>query len=238
MTDFNRRQVLAGAGLAGTTLIGVPRRSHAQVQVIRVGVLADFSGPYRSTSGPTSLAAAQQAVEDLGMAQRGIRVEVLQGDHQNRQDAALALARRWIDQDGVDMLCEVNNSAIALAVANLVREKDRIQLCSGAATSALTGAQCSTHTIHWTYDTWMFANLVGGRRCARVATAGTSSRPTTPSGTSSNATPAASCSARAGGCWARRAIPSPARRISRPSYCRRRHPARRWWASRWRRGTW
>jgi branched-chain amino acid transport system substrate-binding protein len=159
MTTITRRQALAGA--AGATLIGAPR-ARAQDQVIRIGVLADFSGPYRSTSGPTSLAAAQQAVEDLGLAQRGIRVEVLQGDHQNRPDAALALARRWIDQDGVDMLCEVNNSAIALAVANLVREKDRIQLASGAASSALTGAQCSTHTIHWTYDTWMFANVVGG----------------------------------------------------------------------------
>ncbi len=159
MNSLTRRQALAGA--AGATLVGAPR-ARAQDQVIRIGVLADFSGPYRSTSGPTSLAAAQQAVEDLGMAARGIRVEVLQGDHQNRPDAALALARRWIDQDGVDMLCEVNNSAIALAVANLVREKDRIQLASGAASSALTGAQCSTHTIHWTYDTWMFANVVGG----------------------------------------------------------------------------
>ncbi len=160
MTIINRRQVLAGSA-AAATLAAAPR-ARAQDQVIRIGVLADFSGPYRSTSGPTSLAAAQQAVEDLGLAQRGIRVEVLQGDHQNRPDAALALARRWIDQDGVDMLCEVNNSAIALAVANLVREKDKIQLASGAATSALTGAQCSTHTIHWTYDTWMFANVVGG----------------------------------------------------------------------------
>jgi branched-chain amino acid transport system substrate-binding protein len=160
MTIINRRQVLAVAGGAAT-LIGAPR-ARAQDQVIKIGVLADFSGPYRSTSGPTSLAAAQQAVEDLGLANRGIRVEVLQGDHQNRPDAALALARRWIDQDSVDMICEVNNSAIALAVANLVREKDKVQLASGAATSALTGAQCSSHTLHWTYDTWMFANVVGG----------------------------------------------------------------------------
>ncbi len=160
MNSINRRQVLAGSA-AAATLIAAPR-ARAQDQVIKIGVLADFSGPYRSTSGPTSLAAAQQAVEDLGLAARGIRVEVLQGDHQNRPDAALALARRWIDQDGVDMVCEVNNSAIALAVANLVREKDKVQLASGAASSALTGAQCSTHTIHWTYDTWMFANVVGG----------------------------------------------------------------------------
>lgn len=162
MTSLNRRQVLAG--VAGAALIAPTGRAFAQPrdQVIRIGVLADFSGPYRSTSGPTSLAAAQQAVEDMGMAGRGIRVEVIQGDHQNRPDAALALARRWIDQDGVDMICESNNSAIALAVANLVKEKDKVQLASGAASSALTGPQCTANTIQWTYDTWMFSNVVGG----------------------------------------------------------------------------
>jgi branched-chain amino acid transport system substrate-binding protein len=140
---------------------GSPRAQGPRDPVIRIGVLADFSGPYRDTSGPTSVVCAQQAVEDSGVLARGVRVEVVQGDHQNRPDAALALARRWFDQDGVDMVCEVNNSAIALAVANLAREKDKVQLASGAASSALTGEQCSSHTIQWTYDTWMFANAVG-----------------------------------------------------------------------------
>ncbi|TCH99724.1 ABC transporter substrate-binding protein [Roseococcus sp. SYP-B2431] len=159
MHQITRRGALGAA--AASTLAA---RSHAQPRdnTIRIGVLADFSGPYRDTSGPTSFAAVQQAIEDLGLAQRGINVEVVQGDHLNRPDAALALARRWIDTQGVDMICEVNNSAVALAVANLVREKDKIQLASGAASSALTGAQCSTHTIQWTYDTWVFANVVGG----------------------------------------------------------------------------
>ncbi len=151
---ITRRTALGAAAL--------PFAARAQGAPIRIGVLADFSGPYRSTSGPTSLACAEQAAVDSGLRERGFRIEVLQGDHQNRPDAALALARRWIDQDGVDMICEVNNSAVALAVANLVKEKDRIQLNSGAASSALSGAQCSSHTIHWTYDTWMFANVVGG----------------------------------------------------------------------------
>jgi branched-chain amino acid transport system substrate-binding protein len=160
MNVFTRRAALGGGvALAATPL---PGRSQPRDITIRIAVLADFSGPYRDTSGPTSVAAVQQAIEDLGMAQRGINVEVIQGDHQNRPDAALALARRWIDTQGVDMICEVNNSAIALAVANLARERDKIQLASGAASSVLTGAQCSTHTIHWTYDTWMFANVVGG----------------------------------------------------------------------------
>jgi len=160
MSMITRRSAIAGgAALAAAPL---PGRGQPRENTIRIAVLADFSGPYRDTSGPTSVAAVQQAIEDLGMASRGINVEVIQGDHQNRPDAALALARRWIDTQGVDMICEVNNSAIALAVANLVRERDKIQLASGAASSAVTGAQCSTHTIHWTYDTWMFANVVGG----------------------------------------------------------------------------
>ena len=164
MSRINRRQVLAGSVAAGAAAAIPARRPWAQPRdpVIRIGVLADFSGPYRSTSGPTSLAAAQQAAEDLGVANRGLKVEVLQGDHQNRPDAALALARRWIDQDGVDMICESNNSAIALAVANLVKDKDKVQLASGAASSALTGPQCTANTIQWTYDTWMFSNVVGG----------------------------------------------------------------------------
>lgn len=157
---ITRRGALLGA--AGSLPVAAAFAQPApRDPVIRIGVLADFSGPYRDTSGPTSVVCAQQAVEDSGAAARGIRVEVVQGDHQNRPDAALALVRRWFDQDGVDMVCEVNNSAIALAVANLAREKDKVQLASGAASSALTGEQCSSHTIQWTYDTWMFANAVG-----------------------------------------------------------------------------
>ena len=160
MNSITRRGALVATAIAPT--IALPARAQPRDSTIRIGVLADMSGPYRDTSGPTSVAAVQQAIEDLGVVQRGINVEVLSGDHQNRPDAALALARRWIDTQGVDMICEVNNSAIALAVANLVRERDKVQLASGAASSALTGAQCSTHTLHWTYDTWMFANVVGG----------------------------------------------------------------------------
>jgi branched-chain amino acid transport system substrate-binding protein len=168
MMMLDRRQLLAGGA---TLAAAAPLPARAQTRAapgaptrdatIRIGVLADFSGPYRDTSGPTSVVCARQAVEDLGLAARGIQVEVLQADHQNRPDAALALTRRWFDQDGVDMVCEVNNSAIALAVANLAREKDKVQLASGAASSALTGEQCSSNTIQWTYDTWMCANVMG-----------------------------------------------------------------------------
>ncbi len=158
---LDRRHILAGGAALATAPLARPARAQGRDATIRIGVLADFSGPYRDTSGPTSVVCARQAVEDLGLAARGIAVEVVQGDHQNRPDAALALTRRWFDQEGVDMVCEVNNSAIALAVANLAREKDKVQLASGAASSALTGEQCSSNTIQWTYDTWMFANVVG-----------------------------------------------------------------------------
>ncbi len=168
MPITRRGALLGAAGLppAATAAPAQPQGSPRDAPprrdpVIRIGVLADFSGPYRDTSGPTSVVCAQQAVEDSGVSARGVRVEVVQGDHGNRADAALALARRWFDQDGVDMVCEVNNSAIALAVANLAREKDKVQLASGAASSALTAEQCSSHTIQWTYDTWMFAKAVG-----------------------------------------------------------------------------
>ncbi|HWX48657.1 MAG TPA: ABC transporter substrate-binding protein [Roseomonas sp.] len=158
MLQINRRQLLA----SGAALLAPLPKARAQAQdPIRIGVLADFSGPYRDTSGPTALACARQAVEDLGLSARGITVEVLQGDHQNKPDTALALARRWIDQDGVDMICEVNNSAIALAIAGLVQDKNKVQVNTGALSAAITGERCSAHTVHWTADTWMLANTVG-----------------------------------------------------------------------------
>ncbi|MDJ0389880.1 ABC transporter substrate-binding protein [Roseomonas sp. E05] len=158
MLQINRRQLLAG----GAALLAPLPQARAQAPApIRIGVLADFSGPYRDTSGPTALACAKQAVEDLDLSARGIPVEVLQGDHQNKPDLALALARQWIDQSGVDMICEVNNSAIALAVAGLVQEKNKVQVNTGALSAALTGERCSANTVHWTADTWMLANTVG-----------------------------------------------------------------------------
>ena len=161
MHPLPRRGLLAGGAalLAPSTI--PPARAAAPGATVRIGVLADFSGPYRDTSGPTALACARQAAEDLGLANRGIAVEVIPGDHQNKPDVALALARRWIDQDGVDMICEVNNSAIALAIAGLVGEKDKVQMNSGALSAALTGERCSPNTVHWTADTWMLANAVG-----------------------------------------------------------------------------
>ena len=124
-------------------------------------MLADFSGPYRDTSGPTAFTCAQQAVADLNLAARGIAVELIQGDHQNKPDVAMAMSRQWIDNRGVDMICEVNNSAIALAVAGLVQDKNKVQVNTGALSAAITGERCSPNTVHWVADTWMLANSVG-----------------------------------------------------------------------------
>lgn len=162
MRNVTRRGLLA-AGAALPALSALPARPRAQggTPTLRIGVLADFSGPYRDTSGPTSVACARQAVADLGLDARGIKVEVLQADHQNKADVGLGIARRWFDQDGVDAITEVNNSAVALAVANLAQEKDKVVLASGPASAVLTGERCTANLVHWTYDTWMAANVVG-----------------------------------------------------------------------------
>ncbi|MBC9176578.1 ABC transporter substrate-binding protein [Pseudoroseomonas ludipueritiae] len=154
---FGRRVLLAGAAVAPFGL----RRARAQVRPIRLGVLGDFSGPYRHLSGPTAVACVKQAVEDSGILQKGIAVEVIQADHQQKADAGLATAREWFDRGGVDVVLEVNNSSIALALNALVREKDKIHLNTGAATSELTAKACSPNTIQWTYDTYMLARSSG-----------------------------------------------------------------------------
>jgi branched-chain amino acid transport system substrate-binding protein len=159
MTMLERRSFLFGA----VASLGGTRRARAQARdnTIRIAVLADFSGPYRDTSGPTAFACVQQAVADLDLAARGIAVELIQGDHQNKPDIAMAMSRQWIDTREVDMICEVNNSAIALALAGLVQEKNKVQVNTGALSAAITGERCSPNTVHWVADTWMLANSVG-----------------------------------------------------------------------------
>ena len=153
-----RRGLLAIAGAAGigTGIGGLPWRSaRAQAaNTIRLGVMTDMSGLYRDSVGPGSVALTQQAVQEFG--NRGFGVEVLQADHQNRPDVGANLVRQWFDQ-GVDAVVDVPTSSVALAVNQIAREKNKIHLNSGAATSDLTGSQCSPNTVHWTYDTYMLA---------------------------------------------------------------------------------
>jgi branched-chain amino acid transport system substrate-binding protein len=156
---ISRRQLLAAT--ATVPLLGAGTARAQARQPIRLGVLGDFSGPYRHLSGPTNVACVRQAVQDSGLIERGIPVEVVQADHQQKPDVGSAIVREWFDRGGVDVVLEVNNSSIALAVNGIVREKDRIHLNTGAATVELTGRQCSPNTVHWTYDTWMLARSSG-----------------------------------------------------------------------------
>jgi len=121
--------------------------------VLRIGVLNDMSSVYADFQGPGSVIAAQMAVEDFNK-QSQRKVEVISGDHQNKPDIGAGIARRWLDVEGVDVIVDLPNSAVALAVGDIVREKNKVAIGSGAGTALLTGAKCSPNFIHWTYDTW------------------------------------------------------------------------------------
>src|SRR4051795_1365742 len=133
----------------------------AQNKTIKIGSLSDQSSLYADIGGPGSTVAAQMAVEDSGMAAKGWKIDVISADHQNKPDIATNIARQWIDVEKVDIFMDVLNSGVALAVNNLVKEKNSIMINTGAASSDLTNAQCSPNTVHWVYDTYMLANSTG-----------------------------------------------------------------------------
>jgi len=124
---------------------------------LRIGVLNDMSSVYSDFQGPGSVLAAQMAAEDFAKTSKR-KVEILSGDHQNKPDIGANIARRWLDVEGVDMIIDMPNSAVALAVGDIVREKNKVAIGSGAGTAALTGARCSPNFVHWTYDTWAFGH--------------------------------------------------------------------------------
>jgi len=168
----DRRTLLKTAAVASAVpVVGLPARARAQSTTLKIGVLNDQSGVYREISGPTSTACVRQAIVDSGIAAKGVNVEVVQADHQNKPDVGATIARQWIDRDGVDVIVDVPNSAVALAVNGIVREKNKAYFNSTGGTTELTGAQCSPNTIHWTYDTYMLAKSTGG---AMVKTGGDS----------------------------------------------------------------
>jgi branched-chain amino acid transport system substrate-binding protein len=128
---------------------------------VKIGVLNDMSSLYADISGPGSVVAAKMAVQDFNPAAHGMKVEIVSADHQNKPDVGSNIARQWFDVDHVDVIVDVPTSSVALAVNEVVREKNKVFLVSGAATSDLTGPKCSPNTVHWTYDTWMLANGTG-----------------------------------------------------------------------------
>nr|WP_229582945.1 ABC transporter substrate-binding protein [Paracoccus sp. S-4012] len=133
---------------------------------VKIGVLNDMSGVYADISGMGSVVAAQMAVEDFGAAEKGINVEIVSADHQNKPDVGSTITRQWYDQEGVDMIVDVPTSSVALAVSEITREKNKIHMNTGAGTTELTGPQCSPNTIHWLYDTYALAYGTGSAMVA------------------------------------------------------------------------
>jgi branched-chain amino acid transport system substrate-binding protein len=125
--------------------------------VVKIGVLTDMSGQFSHESGEGAVTAVKMAVEDFGGKVLGKRIEVIVADHQNRNEVAIAKAREWYDVEKVDMIANLINSAIALAVTNVAKEKDRIAIVNGSGSSRLTGDSCTPNSIHYAYDTYALA---------------------------------------------------------------------------------
>ena len=167
---LERRSLLSAS--AAATVAGLfARRARAQSPTVKIGVLGDQSGVYRDLSGPVAIACVRQAVEEMQPHLGGITVEVVSADHQNKPDIGTSIVRQWADRDGVDLVIDSPNSAVALAAAGVCREKDKVFICSAAATADLTGPQCAPTTIHWTIDTYALSRSTGG---ALVKAGGTS----------------------------------------------------------------
>src|SRR5207248_4236114 len=130
-------------------------------KVIKIGVLNDQSGLYADLAGQGSVTAAKMAAEEMGGKIGDANIEVIFADHQNKPDVGSNIARQWIDVDGVDVIVDVPTSSVALAVAQVVKDKNKVFLASGPATSDLTGKACTPNTVHWTYDTYALAHTTG-----------------------------------------------------------------------------
>jgi branched-chain amino acid transport system substrate-binding protein len=137
--------------------------AHAQISdgVVKIGVMNDQSGTYADLAGPGSVVAARMAVEDFGAAKKGIKVEIVVADHQNKPEVGSSIARQWFDVDKVDVIVDVPTSSVVLAVNQVAKEKNKVMIVSTGATVDLTGKACTPNSVHWTYDTWSLANGTG-----------------------------------------------------------------------------
>jgi branched-chain amino acid transport system substrate-binding protein len=144
---------------AAAALMG--NAAQAEDITVKLGVLNDMSSLYSDIGGQGSVIAAKMAIADFNPAAHGMKVELINADHLNKPDVGSNIARQWFDVDHVDAILDVPTSSVALAINEVIREKNKVFLVSGAATSDLTGAKCSPNTVHWTYDTWMLANSTG-----------------------------------------------------------------------------
>jgi branched-chain amino acid transport system substrate-binding protein len=142
------------AAVIGTTALTSPSMAQVSADFVKIGVLTDMTGVTSDVTGKGSLVAAQMAVEEFGASVLGKPVQVIFADHQHKVELGATLARGWFDTEGVDVIVDIPNSAIALAVQGLAKERKRLALFSGAGTTALTNEQCSPYGFHWTYDTY------------------------------------------------------------------------------------
>src|SRR5437868_4651042 len=152
------KRIVICAGLAAVLACGT---ANAQQINVKIGVLTDMSSLYADVTGPGSLIAAKMAAADFMKDHPGVKVDVVGGDHQNKADVGTNLANQWFDADKVDMIIDVPNSGVALAISQIANQKNKVFVGSGPATSDLTGTKCNANTVHWTYDTWMLANGTG-----------------------------------------------------------------------------
>ncbi len=156
--DLTRRGLIGTAALAASGVGKARAQGTPRGAAVKIGVLTDMSGTYRDASGPLAVLAVQQALEESGAGS----VQVLAADHQNKSDIAASIAREWFDRDGVDLIVDGVNSACGLAISGVARDKNKIHVNNGAASSDLTGPQCNANTIHFSYDTYMLAKSTGG----------------------------------------------------------------------------
>jgi len=174
-TDPSRRGLLAsataiGAGMAVPGLIAGPGHTRAQPArpyalsdaIVKIGVLTDLNGPYRDFAGPGSVLATRMAVEDFGGTMFGKPIEIVSADHQNKPDIGSAIAREWFSQGQVDMVIDMPNSGVALAVQQVAREMGRVTINSSASSTDLTGKSCSPTGLHWTSDAYAQAHGTAG----------------------------------------------------------------------------
>src|SRR5689334_7399781 len=149
-----------GIAVAAAMAVGT---AQAQISggVVKIGVLSDMSSLYADIGGPGSVVAARMAVEDFGAAKKGMKVEIVSADHQNKPEVGSSIARQWFDVDHVDVIVDVPTSSVMLAVSQIAKDKNKVLLDSTGGSSDLTGKACTPNSIHWTYDTWAQANGTG-----------------------------------------------------------------------------
>jgi branched-chain amino acid transport system substrate-binding protein len=156
------KSALLAAVATSALLLAAPASAQGSGQGVKIGILNDQSGVYADYGGKYSVEAAKMAIEDFGGEVLGQKVEMITADHQNKPDLATSIARRWYDADNVDMITELTTSSVALAVQDLSKEKKKIDIVVGAATSSITGSACSPYGFHWAFDTHALAVGTGG----------------------------------------------------------------------------